>query len=71
MSLPLRRIEVVEDELEGIGLSVLICVVIEVCHLCTSIEYINRFFFYHPIDILQIFELLSMGVFVMYVNGLC
>jgi hypothetical protein len=34
--------------------------------LITSIESLVS----HPIDILQIFVLLSMGVFVMYVNGL-
>jgi hypothetical protein len=25
----------------------------------------------HPIDILKIYDLLSMGVFVMYIDGLC
>ena len=35
--------------------------------LITLIEIL----FSHPIDILKIFILLSMGVFVMYVNGLC
>ena len=35
------RIEVVEAQLEGLSFSVLICVVIEVCHLCTSANYFN------------------------------
>jgi hypothetical protein len=37
---------VVEVELEGIGLSVLIDVVTKVCHLCTSVEQINRNVFF-------------------------
>jgi hypothetical protein len=44
----------------------------EVCHLYTSVDHILiEIIFSHPIDVLQIFELLSMGVFVMNVKGLC
>jgi hypothetical protein len=33
---------VVEFQLEGISFLILICVVIEVCHLYTSVDYFNR-----------------------------
>ena len=42
VSLPLWRIEVVEAQLEGLGFLVMVCVVTEVCHLCTYVDYINR-----------------------------
>jgi len=33
---------VVEAQLEGLGFLVLICVVTEVFHLCTYVDYFNR-----------------------------
>jgi len=42
VSLPLWRIEVVEAQLEGLSFLVLLCVISEVCHLCSSVDYINR-----------------------------
>jgi hypothetical protein len=33
---------VVKAQLEGLSFSVPICVVTEVCHLCTYVDYINR-----------------------------
>jgi hypothetical protein len=62
---------VVKAQLEGLSFSILICVVTKVCHLCTSIDYINRNTLFLSNYILQIFVSLSMGVFVMYVNVLC
>ena len=39
---PLRRIEVVEAQLEGLSFSVPICVVTKKFHLCNFVDYINR-----------------------------
>ena len=64
-------IEVVEAQLKGLSFSVLICVVTKVCHLCTSADYINRNTLFLSNYLSQIFVLLSMGVFVLHVNGLC
>jgi hypothetical protein len=69
---PLQRIKVVEAQLDGLSFSVSIHVPLKkfftyVLLLITLIEIL----FSRPIDILQIFELISMGVFVMYANGLC
>jgi hypothetical protein len=33
---------VVKAQMEGLSFLVTICVVIEFCHLCTSVDYINR-----------------------------
>jgi len=62
---------VVEAQLEGLSFSVLICVVTEVFTYVLMLITLIEILFSHPIDILQIFVLLSMGIFVMYVNGLC
>jgi hypothetical protein len=62
---------VVKAQLEGLSFSVPICVVTEVCHLCTYVDYINRNTLFSSNYMSQIFVLLSMGVFVMHVNGLC
>jgi hypothetical protein len=44
----------------------------EVCNIFTSVDHLLiEILISCPIDILKIFELLSMGVFVMYINGLC
>jgi hypothetical protein len=44
----------------------------EVCNVFTSVGHLLiEILLYHPIDILQIYELLSMGMFVLYINGLC
>jgi hypothetical protein len=62
---------VVKAQVEGLSFSVLICVVTEFCHLCTSVDYINRNTLFSSNYMLQIFVLLSMGIFVIHVNGLC
>jgi hypothetical protein len=44
----------------------------EVCNIFTSADHLLiEILLSRPIDILQIYELLSMGMFVMYINGLC
>jgi hypothetical protein len=44
----------------------------EVCNIFTYADHLLiEILFSHPINILQIYELLSMGVFVMYIDGLC
>jgi hypothetical protein len=62
---------VVKAQVEGLSFSVPICVITEVCHLCTSVDYINRNTLFSSNYMLQIFVLLSMGIFVIHVNGLC
>jgi hypothetical protein len=62
---------VVKAQLEGLSFSVPICVVTEVCHLCTYVDYINRNTIFSSNYMSQIFTLLSMGIFVIHVNGLC
>jgi hypothetical protein len=62
---------VVKAQLEGLGFSVLICVVTEFCHTCTFLDYINKNTLFSSNYMSQMFVLLSMGIFVMYVNGLC
>jgi hypothetical protein len=45
---------------------------IEVYNIFTSADHLLiEILSSHPIDILQIYELLSMGMFVLYINGLC
>ena len=45
---------------------------LEVYNFLTSVDHILiEILFSRPIDISQIFELLSMGIFVMYFNELC
>ena len=58
-------------QVEGLSFSVSICVVTEVYHLCTSVDYINRNTPFSSNYMSQIFVLLSMGIFVMHVDGLC
>jgi hypothetical protein len=44
----------------------------KVCNIFTSADHLLiEILSSRPIDILQIYELLSMGVFVMYIDGLC
>jgi hypothetical protein len=62
---------VVKAQLEGLSFLVPICVIIEVCHLCTYVDYINRNTLLSSNYMLQIFTFISMGVFVIHVNGLC
>ena len=61
----------VNAQLEGFSFSVSICVIIEVFHLCASTNYTNRNIIFLSNYMLQIFVSLSMGVFVIHVNGLC
>jgi hypothetical protein len=61
---------VVKTQLEGLSFSILICVVIEVCHLCTYVDYINRNTLFSSNYMSKIFTLLSMGIFVIHFNGL-
>ena len=43
----------------------------EVCNVFTSADHLLiEILISHPIDILQIYELLSIGIFVMYIDGL-
>jgi hypothetical protein len=43
----------------------------EVCNIFTYVDHLLiEILSSHPIDILQIYELLSMGIFVMYIDGL-
>jgi hypothetical protein len=56
---------------EGLSLSVSLCDVTKVCHLCTFVDYININTLFSSNYMSQIFVLLSMGVFVMHVNVLC
>jgi hypothetical protein len=63
---------VVEARLEGFSFSVPICVVTEVCHLCTYVDYFNRnTIFSFQLISCKYLNYYSMGIFVMYVNGLC
>jgi hypothetical protein len=62
---------VVKAQLEGLSFSVPICAVTKVCHLFTYVDYINRNTLFLSNYMLQIFTLLSMGIFVIHVNGLC
>jgi len=44
----------------------------EVCNVFTSVDHLLiEIRLSCPIDILQTYELLSMGMFVLYINGLC
>jgi hypothetical protein len=44
----------------------------EVCNVFASVDHLLiEILLSHPIDILQIYELLSMGMFFLYINGLC
>jgi hypothetical protein len=44
----------------------------EVCNIFASVDHLLiEILISHPIDILKIYELLSMGIFFMYINGLC
>jgi hypothetical protein len=55
-----------------LGLSVPNRADMEVCNFFTSADHLLiEILLSHPIDILQIYELLSMGMFVLYINGLC
>jgi hypothetical protein len=55
-----------------LSFSVPICADTEVCNIFTSADHLLiEILFSCPIDILQIYEILSMGLFVMYINGLC
>jgi hypothetical protein len=62
---------VVKAQVEGLGFLVLICVVTKVCNLCTSANYINRNTLFSSNYMFQIVVLLSMGIFVIHVSGLC
>ena len=42
MSLSLQRIEVVKAQVEGLSFSILIRVVMQVYHVSTYVDYINR-----------------------------
>jgi hypothetical protein len=54
-----------------LGFSVLNRADTEVCNIFTSADnLLIEILLSHPIDILQIYELLSMDVFVMYIYGL-
>jgi hypothetical protein len=70
VSFPLWMIEVVKAQVEGLSFSVPICVNIEVCHLCTSVDYINRNNIFSSNYMSQIFVLLFMGIFFIHVCGL-
>jgi hypothetical protein len=44
----------------------------EVCNIFTYVDHLLiEILSSRPIDIFQIYELLSMGMFVLYINGLC
>jgi hypothetical protein len=44
----------------------------EVCNIFTSADHLLiEILLSRPIDILQIYVLLSMGIFFMYIDGLC
>jgi hypothetical protein len=62
---------VVKAQLEGLSFLVLICAITTVCHLCTSVDYININTLLSSNYMSKIFVLLSMIVFVFHVNGLC
>jgi hypothetical protein len=62
---------VVKAQVEGLSFSVPSSVATESCHLCTSVDYINRNTLFSSNYMLQIFVLFSMGKFVIHVNGLC
>jgi len=61
----------VKSQVDGLSFLVMICVVTKVCHLCTYVDYINRNNIFLSNYMLQIFVLLSMGIFVIHVSGLC
>jgi hypothetical protein len=62
---------VVEAQLEG-TFSVPNRADTEVCNIFTFANHLLiEILSSRPIDILKIYELLSMGVFVMYIDGLC
>ena len=55
-----------------LGFLVLNGVSMEICNIFTSVDsLLIEILISRPIDILQIYVLLSMGVFVMYIDGLC
>jgi hypothetical protein len=55
-----------------LGFSVMNCVDTKVCNIFTSVDHLLiEIILSLPINILQIYELLSMGVFVIYIGGLC
>jgi hypothetical protein len=62
---------VVKAQLKGLSFLVSICVITKVCHICNFVDYINRNTLFSSNYMLQIFVLLSMGIFVIHVNGLC
>jgi hypothetical protein len=52
--------------------SVLSCADTKVYNIFTSVDHLLiEILSSHPIDVLKIYELLSMGIFVMYIDGLC
>jgi hypothetical protein len=62
---------VVKAQVEGLSFSVPSSATTGSCHLCTSVDYINRNTLFSSNYMLQIFVLFSMGKFVIHVNGLC
>jgi hypothetical protein len=55
-----------------LGFSVMNRADMEVCNVFTSADHLLiEILISYPIYILQIYELLSMGMFVLYINGLC
>jgi hypothetical protein len=55
-----------------LGFSVLNPADTEVCNIFTSVDHLLiEILFSHPIYVLKIYELLSMGIFVMNIDGLC
>jgi hypothetical protein len=55
-----------------LGFSVLTHADTEVCIILTCVDHLLiEILLSYPIDILKIYELLSMGMFVLYINGLC
>jgi hypothetical protein len=61
----------VKAHVEGLSFPVLICVYTKFCHVCTFVGYINRNTLFSSNYMLQIFVLLSMGIFFIHVSGLC
>jgi hypothetical protein len=62
---------VVKAQLEGLSFSIPICATTNVFHICTYVDYINRNTLFSSNCMWQIFTLISMGIFIIYVNGLC
>jgi hypothetical protein len=62
---------VVKAQVEGLSFSVPTSVDTEGCHLCTSVDYINRNTLFSSNYMLQMFVLFSMGKFAIHVDGLC